>query len=203
MKTSIKYSILIILTFFNIQFLYILTFIPFPFFGWITLFILSCIWVYLSLRFCVWSINRIFKKNIRVKKLYLALPYPLIMLSWFGFSFVPLEWQPSFREFERLCKTIEQPMIYNAKTIINLWDTYKQTNKNIQFQITKNYINLRTTQILIEWYYDDNEGKKHTFKIDKDYSWYDIGMIPKNERTLTCASIDKTKELIKQRWWLK
>ena len=130
MKTSLKYSLLIILTLFNIQFLYILTFIPFPFFGWITLFILSCIWVYLFLRFCVWSINRIFKKNIRV----------------FGFSFVPLEWQPSFREFERLCKTIEQPMIYNAKTIINLWDTYKQTNKNIQFQITKNYINLRTKQ---------------------------------------------------------
>ena len=162
MKTFLKFFILIVLTILTIHYHYILTFIPFPFFGWITLFILSCIWVYLFLRFCVWilsciwvylflrfcvwSFNRIFKKNIRVKKIYLALPYPLIMLSWFGFSFVPLEWQPSFREFERLCKTIEQPMIYNAKTIINLWDTYKQTNKNIQFQITKNYINLRTKQ---------------------------------------------------------
>ena len=104
MKTFLKMFILIILTMLNIHYHYILTFIPFPFFGWITLFILSCIWVYLFLRFCVWSFNRIFKKNLRVKKLYLALPYPLIMLSWFGFSFIPLEWQPSFREFERLCR---------------------------------------------------------------------------------------------------
>lgn len=130
MKTSLKYSILVILTILNIQFFYVLTFIPFPFFGWITLFILSCIWVYLFLRFCVWSINKIFKKNLRVKKIYLALPYPLIMLSWFAFSFVPLEWQPSFREFERLCgESDSKEIIYNIdleKNIIILISIQKK-----------------------------------------------------------------------------
>ncbi len=37
----------------------------------------------------------------------------------------------------------------------------------------------------------------------KTFVWHDIGMIPKNERAVTCASIDETKYLIKQRWWLK
>ena len=69
MKTFLKMFILIILTMLNIHYHYILTFIPFPFFGWITLFILSCIWVYLFLRFCVWSFNRIFKKNREFERL--------------------------------------------------------------------------------------------------------------------------------------
>lgn len=115
MKDFFKYSILITLTALNIAFFYILTFIPFPFFGWITLFILSCIWVYIFLRFCVFSINEIFNKNIKIKKIYLALPYPLIMGSWFGFSFVSLEWQPSFREFERLCEENKsKEIVYNT-----------------------------------------------------------------------------------------
>ena len=128
MKTFLKMFILIILTMLNIHYHYILTFIPFPFFGWITLCILSCIWVYLFLRFCVWSFNRIFKKNLRVKKLYLALPYPLIMLSWFGFSFIPLEWQPSFREFERLCSESDsKEIIYN----VDLEKKYYNSNSNV------------------------------------------------------------------------
>ena len=37
------------------------------------------------------------------------------MLSWFAFSFVPLEWQPSFREFERLCKESDfKEIVYNT-----------------------------------------------------------------------------------------
>ncbi|RDU59688.1 hypothetical protein CQA53_11295 [Helicobacter didelphidarum] len=104
MKTSIKYSLLFFLTLLNIQFFYILTFIPFPFFGWITLFILSCIWAYLFLRFCVYSFNKIFKKNLRVNKLYLALPYPVIMGTWFIFSLVPYEYRLDFLIADTLCQ---------------------------------------------------------------------------------------------------
>lgn len=160
MKTSLKYSILVVLTILNIQFFYVLTFIPFPFFGWITLFILSCIWVYLFLRFCIWSINRIFKKNLRVKKIYLALPYPLIMLSWFAFSFVPLEWQPSFREFERLCKEEggDTTTIYNQEAYdrirkstikdIDIWEE-KMVAWRIKEAVLKVYE--RNTDILVEF----------------------------------------------------
>ncbi|MCX2683909.1 hypothetical protein OQH60_08570 [Campylobacter sp. MIT 21-1685] len=194
MKTSFKYSILIILTLLNIQFIYILTFLPFPFFGWITLFIFSCIWVYLFLRFCVWSINKIFKKNLRVKKIYLALPYPLIIGSWFAFSFVPLEWQPSFREFERLCREEggDTTTIYNQEAYdrirrgeskdIDIWED-KMVSWRIKEAVLKVYE--RNTNILIESY--------------KTFVWYDIGMFAKNERTVTCAYIDETKQKIKER----
>ena len=198
MKTSLKYSLLIILTLFNIQFLYILTFIPFPFFGWITLFILSCIWVYLFLRFCVWSFNRIFKKNLRVKKLYLALPYPLIMLSWFAFSFVPLEWQPSFREFERLCREEggDTTTIYNQEAYDRI---RKSTIKDMDIWEEK-MVAWRIKEAVLKVYEHNTNILVRTYKT---FVWYDIGLVPKNERTVTCAYIDKTKELIKQRWWLK
>ena len=198
MKTSIKYSILIILTFFNIQFLYILTFIPFPFFGWITLFILSCIWVYLFLRFCVWSINRIFKKNLRVKKIYLALPYPLIIFCCFGFSFVPLQWEPIFREFERLCggEGGDTETIYNRE----IYDRIRTTGYvvNLKTELTHKSWRIKKKEI---YYYE--YGTENLFEKYETYLWTDMGMIPKGERIIGCASIGKTKELIKQRWWLK
>lgn len=121
------------------------------------------------------------------------------MLSWFGFSFVPLEWQPSFREFERLCKEEggDTTTIYNQEAYerakntknsknISVWED-KMVAWRIEEAIFKNYE--RNTNILIESY--------------KTFVWYDIGLVPKNERTVTCASIEKTKELTKQRWWLK
>ncbi|KPH49986.1 hypothetical protein HPU229336_05255 [Helicobacter pullorum] len=197
MKTSIKYSILIILTFFNIQFLYILTFIPFPFFGWITLFILSCIWVYLFLRFCVWSINRIFKKNIRVKKLYLALPYPLIMLSWFGFSFVPLEWQPSFREFERLCRENDsKEVVYNLDLKKKLYTSNKYPKEKVNIK----RINYRLIEKEVFWY-DRDSGE--LFLKFYSYYWTDIGMIPHYEREMICPDIQKYRAIQHKRWWLK
>ena len=120
------------------------------------------------------------------------------MLSWFGFSFVPLEWQPSFREFERLCREEggNTRTIYNQESYdrimrgesedIDIWED-KMVSWRIEEAVLKVYE--RNTNILARSY--------------KTFVWYDIGMIPKNERIITCASIEKTKELIKQRWWLK
>ena len=189
MKTFLKMFILIILTMLNIHYHYILTFIPFPFFGWITFFILSCIWVYLFLRFCVWSFNRIFKKNLRVKKLYLALPYPLIMLSWFGFSFVPLEWQPSFREFERLCKEEggDTTTIYNQES----YDRIKKgKSKNNKYIWEDKMVSWRIKEAVLKVYETNTNILTRTYKT---FVWYDIGMFAKDERTMTCASMKEYK----------
>ena len=189
MKTFLKFFILIILTMLNIHYHYILTFIPFPFFGWITLFILSCIWVYLFLRFCVWSINRIFKKNIRVKKIYLALPYPLIMLSWFGFSFVPLEWQPSFREFERLCREEggDTTTIYSQESYDRI---RKGESKNNKYIWEDKMVAWRIKEAVLKVYESNTNILTRTYKT---FVWYDIGMFAKDERTMTCASMKKYK----------
>lgn len=197
MKTSLKYSILVVLTILNIQFFYVLTFIPFPFFGWITLFILSCIWVYLFLRFCIWNINKIFKKNLRVKKIYLALPYPLIMLSWFAFSFVPLEWQPSFREFERLCgESDSKEIVYN----IDLEKKYYSSNKYPKEKANYKRINYRLIEKEVLWYdRDSNE----LFAKFYNYYWTDIGMIPHYEREMACPDIQEYRAIQHKRWWLK
>ena len=189
MKTFLKMFILIILTMLNIHYHYILTFIPFPFFGWITLFILSCIWVYLFLRFCVWSFNRIFKKNLRVKKLYLALPYPLIMLSWFGFSFVPLEWQPSFREFERLCREEggDTTTIYSQESYDRI---RKGESKNNKYIWEDKMVAWRIKEAVLKVYESNTNILTRTYKT---FVWYDIGMFAKDERTMTCASMKKYK----------
>ena len=202
MKTFLKMFILIILTMLNIHYHYILTFIPFPFFGWITLFILSCIWVYLFLRFCVWSINRIFKKNIRVKKIYLALPYPLIMLSWFGFSFVPLEWQPSFREFERLCREEggDTTTIYSQESYDRI---RKGESKNNKYIWEDKMVAWRIKEAVLKVYESNTNILTRTYKT---FVWYDIGMFAKDERTMTCASMKKYKakqEAKKLMEWIK
>ena len=189
MKTFLKFFILIVLTILTIHYHYILTFIPFPFFGWITLFILSCIWVYLFLRFCVWSINRIFKKNLRVKKLYLALPYPLIMLSWFAFSFVPLEWQPSFREFERLCREEggDTTTIYSQESYDRI---RKGESKNNKYIWEDKMVAWRIKEAVLKVYESNTNILTRTYKT---FVWYDIGMFAKDERTMTCASMKKYK----------
>ena len=202
MKTFLKMFILIILTMLNIHYHYILTFIPFPFFGWITLFILSCIWVYLFLRFCVWSINRIFKKNLRVKKLYLALPYPLIMLSWFGFSFIPLEWQPSFREFERLCREEggDTTTIYSQESYDRI---RKGESKNNKYIWEDKMVAWRIKEAVLKVYESNTNILTRTYKT---FVWYDIGMFAKDERTMTCASMKKYKakqEAKKLMEWIK
>ena len=202
MKTFLKMFILIILTMLNIHYHYILTFIPFPFFGWITLFILSCIWVYLFLRFCVWSINRIFKKNLRVKKIYLALPYPLIMLSWFGFSFVPLEWQPSFREFERLCREEggDTTTIYSQESYDRI---RKGESKNNKYIWEDKMVAWRIKEAVLKVYESNTNILTRTYKT---FVWYDIGMFAKDERTMTCASMKKYKakqEAKKLMEWIK
>ena len=189
MKTFLKFFILIVLTILTIHYHYILTFIPFPFFGWITLFILSCIWVYLFLRFCVWSINRIFRKNIRVKKIYLALPYPLIMLSWFGFSFIPLEWQPSFREFERLCREEggDTTTIYSQESYDRI---RKGESKNNKYIWEDKMVAWRIKEAVLKVYESNTNILTRTYKT---FVWYDIGMFAKDERTMTCASMKKYK----------
>ncbi len=202
MKTFLKMFILIILTMLNIHYHYILTFIPFPFFGWITLFILSCIWVYLFLRFCVWSINRIFKKNLRVKKLYLALPYPLIMLSWFGFSFIPLEWQSSFREFERLCREEggDTTTIYSQESYDRI---RKGESKNNKYIWEDKMVAWRIKEAVLKVYESNTNILTRTYKT---FVWYDIGMFAKDERTMTCASMKKYKakqEAKKLMEWIK
>lgn len=189
MKTFLKFFILIVLTILTIHYHYILTFIPFPFFGWITLFILSCIWVYLFLRFCVWSINRIFRKNLRVKKIYLALPYPLIMLSWFAFSFVPLEWQPSFREFERLCREEggDTTTIYSQESYDRI---RKGESKNNKYIWEDKMVAWRIKEAVLKVYESNTNILTRTYKT---FVWYDIGMFAKDERTMTCASMKKYK----------
>ena len=184
MKTFLKMFILIILTMLNIHYHYILTFIPFPFFGWITLFILSCIWVYLFLRFCVWSFNRIFKKNLRVKKLYLAL-----MLSWFGFSFIPLEWQPSFREFERLCREEggDTTTIYSQESYDRI---RKGESKNNKYIWEDKMVAWRIKEAVLKVYESNTNILTRTYKT---FVWYDIGMFAKDERTMTCASMKEYK----------
>ncbi|QOQ95455.1 hypothetical protein [Helicobacter cinaedi] len=202
MKTFLKFFILIVLTILTIHYHYILTFIPFPFFGWITLFILSCIWVYLFLRFCVWSINRIFRKNLRVKKIYLALPYPLIMLSWFGFSFVPLEWQPSFREFERLCREEggDTTTIYSQESYDRI---RKGESKNNKYIWEDKMVAWRIKEAVLKVYESNTNILTRTYKT---FVWYDIGMFAKDERTMTCASMKKYKakqEAKKLMEWIK
>ncbi|MDY4399470.1 MULTISPECIES: hypothetical protein [Helicobacter] len=202
MKTFLKFFILIVLTILTIHYHYILTFIPFPFFGWITLFILSCIWVYLFLRFCVWSINRIFRKNLRVKKIYLALPYPLIMLSWFAFSFVPLEWQPSFREFERLCREEggDTTTIYSQESYDRI---RKGESKNNKYIWEDKMVAWRIKEAVLKVYESNTNILTRTYKT---FVWYDIGMFAKDERTMTCASMKKYKakqEAKKLMEWIK
>lgn len=198
MKNTFKYGLLVLLTWLNIILFYPLTFIPFPFFGWITGFILSCIWVYLFAYWITYAIFKVFNIKKKIKKLYLALPYPVIMGTWFGFSFVPLEWQPSFREFERLCKENggDTTTIYNQE----IYERIQTTGYgfDLKTELTQESWRIKVKEV---YYYE--YGTENLFEKHKTYLWIDIGMIPKSERIIGCASINKTKELIKQRWWLK
>ncbi|EAJ1585498.1 hypothetical protein CYT13_09430, partial [Campylobacter coli] len=199
-KQALFYLFLVILTFYNITYLTLLTFFPFPFFGWISLFILSTIWVYLFLKLVFYLVFKIFNIDKKIKKFYLFLPYPLFMLLWFGYSFVPLEWQSSFKEFESLCeKADSKAVIYDAKNIISLWDNYKKINKDILFNITEQYVDFRIKKIIILWYYKDGKNTIQEYKIDNTYSWLDIGMFAKYKRKMICYDIQKYKELQEKR----
>ncbi|WP_394949921.1 hypothetical protein [uncultured Helicobacter sp.] len=145
--------------------------------------------MYLFLRFCVWSFNRIFRKNLRVKKLYLALPYPLIMLSWFAFSFVPLEWQPSFREFERLCREEggDTTTIYSQESYDRI---RKGESKNNKYIWEDKMVAWRIKEAVLKVYESNTNILTRTYKT---FVWYDIGMFAKDERTMTCASMKKYK----------
>ena len=122
------------------------------------------------------------------------------MLLWFGYSFVPLEWQSSFKEFESLCeKADSKEVIYDAKNIISLWDNYKKINKNILFNITEQYVDFRIKKIIILWYYKDSKNTIQEYKIDNTYSWLDIGMFAKYKRKMICSDIQKYKELQEKR----
>ena len=149
--------------------------------------------MYLFLRFCVWSINKIFKKKLRVKKIYLILPYPLIMLSWFGFSFVPLEWQPSFREFERLCvENNPREVIYNLDLKNKLYSSnkYPKEKENVR------RINYRLIEKEVFWYDRDSD---ELFLKFYSYYWTDIGMIPHYEREMVCPDIQKYRAVKNKR----
>lgn len=112
---------------------------------------------------------------------------------------MPVEWQPSFREFKRLCVELKEPIIYEPKNIINLWDTYKKINKNILFKKTESYANCRTKEITILWYYIDDKNITHNYKIDKTYSLLDIAMFAKYKRKMYCPDIEKYKKLREKR----
>ncbi|EOH6974171.1 hypothetical protein ACMC4G_001832, partial [Campylobacter jejuni] len=66
-KQALFYLFLVILTFYNITYLTLLTFFPFPFFGWISLFILSTIWVYLFLKLVFYLVFKIFNIDKKIK----------------------------------------------------------------------------------------------------------------------------------------
>ncbi|RDU59098.1 hypothetical protein [Helicobacter sp. MIT 14-3879] len=193
LKSALFYTILSTLTFLNIVFFYVLTFIPFPFFGWITLFILSCIWIYLFINFMIYIIFQAFNINKKINKLYIALPYPIIMLTWFGFSFVPLEWQPSFREFERLCGELkDKEIIYNKE----VYERMRDKKYGIDVKLIEENISLRISKAEYQYY---EYGTNILYKGYKTYGWLDIGLFAKLDRTLACDGIDEYKQKIRER----
>ncbi|RDU61576.1 hypothetical protein CQA53_09955 [Helicobacter didelphidarum] len=193
LKSTLFYLILSTLTILNIIFFYILTFIPFPFFGWITLFILSSIWVYLFAYWIIYAIFKTFNINKKINKLYVALPYPIIMILWFGYSFIPLEWQPSFREFERLCGELkDREIIYNKET----YDRMQGKKYGIDVKLIEENISLRIKKAEYQYY---EYGTNILYKGYKTYGWLDIGLFAKFDRTLGCDGIAEYKQKIKER----
>lgn len=143
------YLFLVILTFYNITYLTLLTFFPFLFFGWTSLFILSTIWVYLFLKIVFYLVFKLFNIDKKIKKFYLFLPYPLFMLLWFGCSFVPLEWQSSFKEFESLCENLKnREVIYNQE----IYDRVKGKNNVVRVKFVESNIGLRIQKVEYQYY---------------------------------------------------
>ncbi|ARE80305.1 hypothetical protein [Campylobacter helveticus] len=192
-KQTLFYLFLAILTFYNITYLTLLTFSPFPFFGWISLFILSTIWVYLFLKLVFYLIFKLFNIDKKIKKFYLFLPYPLFMIAWFSYSFVPLEWQSSFKEFENLCKNLkDKEVIYNQE----VYDRVKGKNNVVKVKFVESNMGLRIQKVEYQYY---EIATNVLYKSYYTYGWLDIGMFAKNGRTLGCDGIDEYKKKIKER----
>ena len=90
------------------------------------------------------------------------------MLSWFGFSFVPLEWQPSFREFERLCnESNSKEIVYNMM----LENKYYNSNKYPKEKANYKRINYRLVEKEVFWYDRDSDELflKALFSLNIDF----------------------------------
>lgn len=87
-------------------------------------------------------------------------------------------------------------LLYNQE----IYDRIQATGYgfDLKTELTQESWRIKVKEVYYYQYGTENLFEKH-----KTYLWIDIGMFPKNERTIGCVSIDKTKELIKQRWWLK
>lgn len=185
MKTLIKFAILIVLSFLNLKYYPILLIFPFPFFGLVSGFILVSIWIYLFLYFGIFLIFRFFKIDKPIKKTYLALAFPLFLALWIGVSFIPLEYQPSFRKFEELCATKSKEIVLDEdlrKKYIGKSPKIEQYYKPISWRIES-----------VESVWSDYESKK-VFLKHYSYIWKEISLFPKSiNGKIYCSDIDKSK----------
>ncbi len=71
------------------------------------------------------------------------------MLLWFGYFFIPLEWQSSFKEFESLCENLKnREVIYNQE----IYDRVKGKNNTIRVKFVENNIGLRIQKVEYQYY---------------------------------------------------
>ncbi|HEB7570828.1 TPA: hypothetical protein RZK50_001920, partial [Campylobacter coli] len=71
------------------------------------------------------------------------------MLLWFGYFFIPLEWQSSFKEFESLCENLKnREVIYNQE----IYDRVKGKNNAIRVKFVENNIGLRIQKVEYQYY---------------------------------------------------
>ncbi len=71
------------------------------------------------------------------------------MLLWFGCSFVFLEWQSSFKEFESLCENLKnREVIYNQE----IYDRVKGKNYVVRVKFVESNIGLRIQKVEYQYY---------------------------------------------------
>lgn len=193
MKTLIKFAILIALSFLNLKYYPILLIFPFPFFGLVSGFILVSIWIYLFLYFGVFLIFRFFKIDKPINKTYLALAFPLFLALWIGVSFIPLEYQPSFRKFEELCKNQAGITIYDEK-IYKLWDGWdgQQGFGKVIFDEKHTKIDWRILKIQASFDYIDHKNQRHKIKQVVGFFFKNINIF--NTETIGCGYFENPKD---------
>lgn len=96
-KNTLLYGLLIFFTFCCVA--------ASAFLGWIPILVIAGFWVYIWAYWVTYAAFKVFNINKKINKLYLALPYPVIMGTWFGFSFVPYEYRLDFLIADTLCRT--------------------------------------------------------------------------------------------------
>lgn len=112
---------------------------------------------------------------------------------WFGVSFIPLEYQPSFRKFEKLCKNHAGVVIYDEKfyKLWDGWDGKKEFGEVIRHEETKK-INWRIFEGTISYNFIDHQGKESKIMRIKGFDLKIIGML--NEESINCGYFKKSKD---------